>query len=105
MNGIKDPGVWQTNPLNPDTIAFMVFFQPIPGTKDHKVQLIPVQNIHDLWQAFAYTMEAAGTMAASFVRDNPVGVTDYEEMAQYVSEYITKVIMNAYPKEDYENGN
>lgn len=105
MNGIKDPGVWQSNPLDPETIAFMIFFQPVPGTKDHKVQLIPVQNIRDLWQSFAYLMEATGTMAAAFAKDNPLGISDYEAMAQYVSEYITKVIMNAYPKEDYENDN
>ena len=47
---------------------------------------------HD-WQKLAYMLEGVGIFALGFVGKNPKGIDSAEEMAQYMSEYLTKVIM------------
>lgn len=84
--------------MQPNSVAVMCILTPINAGKDSAVQIVPIQNVPDLWTGLAYLMEAVGTTAASMTRDNPVAATDHEDMAQYVSQYITKVIMTANPR-------
>lgn len=83
-----------------DAIVIGVVLTPLADKDAMKVQVIPSQGVDTLWQAFGYLMEAVGTTAASFAKNaNPKQITEYEDMAGYVSEYITKVIMHATPKD------
>lgn len=47
------------------------------------------------WEKVAWFLEASGVLAHSFVGNNPKGIDNAEQMAEYVSEYITKVIIGA----------
>ena len=86
--------------VDENTVILTVLLNQVNGKDAMKVQLVPQQNIKDLWQALAYLMEAVGVTAASMSQNgNPKGIEDYEGMASYVSEYITTVIMQAVPKE------
>jgi len=49
----------------------------------------------DPWFTLAYFMEVVGTLSNSLVGKNPNGFNDAEAMAQYVSQYITQVIMTS----------
>ena len=85
--------------INENTVILSVLLNPTDNNS-MKIQLVPQQNVADLWKALAYLMEAVGVTAASFSKNgNPKGITSYDGMADYVSEYVTKVIMSAQPKE------
>lgn len=88
---------WKLTEISPNSRAVAVIVTPIKESKMARTNIMPIQNVPDLWQAFHILIEATGSVAASFHNDNPVGITDYEQMAQYVSMEITKVIMSAEP--------
>lgn len=58
---------------------------------NYRVGVEPPHN----WQKLAYFMEVVGVLAHGFVGNNPKDINSDEEMAEYISEYITKVIMSA----------
>lgn len=47
----------------------------------------------NLWVQLALFMEVVGTLANRTVGQNPLQINDAEQMAEYCSQYITRVIM------------
>lgn len=90
---------WKEIQLSEKDHNLVVSLTPVEGKDAMQVRIIPMSNVPDLWMAMKFMMEAVGVTAASFsIKDNPEGITDAESMAQYISEYLTKVIMSAEPR-------
>lgn len=45
------------------------------------------------WQKVALLLEAAGIYALNFVGDNPKNINDVENMVDYMSDYLARVMM------------
>lgn len=72
-------------------ITLVAILTPVPGKDAYRVGVEPPHN----WSKVAHYMEVVGVLANDFVGNNPKGIDSAEDMADYVSEYITKVIMGA----------
>lgn len=87
-------------PRDEKTVELAIILNWLEDRDAAHVMLAPIQNVPDLWTAFGYLMEAVGVTAAMMSQQtNPKDIKDYETMAQYVSEYITGVIMKAEPND------
>lgn len=74
-----------------EEIQLRAVLTPVKGKDAYRVGIEPP---HD-WHKLALFMEATGVLANSFVGDNPKGIDNSEEMADYCADYITKVVMGA----------
>ena len=84
--------------LDPKAAIILVSVTPTGNRAISKI--LPLQNVSEFWQAFFILLDATGATASAMVKDNNLGITDHEHMAQYVSEHITKVIMSATEPEE-----
>lgn len=78
----------------PDHQEIIMILDELPSGS-YKVGVNPP---HD-WQKLAFMLEGVGIYALNFVGKNPKGIESVEELVDYMTEYLAKVMMSGESKE------